>query len=110
MPVSQTELKTALQALLNTVKFRIRNRYGVTTALNLNAMKAGELAFCTDTKQLYACFTDGQAQLVSNGITLKGAYATLAVLQAAHPTGTVGDIYAAGAPQHLYIWQDAACE
>lgn len=43
MAITQSELVTALQTLLNTVKFRIRNRYGVESVLDLNRMKAGEL-------------------------------------------------------------------
>ena len=37
------------------------------------------------------------------GIQLKGTYATLADLQAAHPTGAAGDAYAVGGD--LYVWQ-----
>lgn len=36
------------------------------------------------------------------GLALHGTYATLAALQAAHPTGAVGDAYAVGGD--LYVW------
>ncbi len=40
------------------------------------------------------------------GLALKGSYSTLAALQAAYPTGNVGDGYVVGAD--LYIWDNAA--
>lgn len=38
------------------------------------------------------------------GIELKGVYAALADLQAAHPTGAIGDAYAVGGD--LYVWDE----
>ncbi len=40
------------------------------------------------------------------GIEILGTYASLAALQAAHPTGTVGDAYLVN--QDLYIWDSVA--
>lgn len=109
MPISQDELKTALQTLLNTIKFRLLARRGLAAQLDLSTMKAGEFAMATDTQEVYACFGSGVFRSLSRGITIMGTYADLSALQAAHPTGNTGDIYAAGgAPQHLYCWQDDA--
>jgi hypothetical protein len=37
------------------------------------------------------------------GLSIKGVYATLGALQAAQPTGSIGDGYLVG-PKDLYIW------
>jgi len=109
MAISQDELKTALQTLLSTVKFRLRGRRGTTAQLDPSLMKAGEFAFCTDTRTLYACYVDGVIEQVSHGFIPKATYGTLAALQAAHPTGVASDYYMVGTgPYHLYNWGGAA--
>lgn len=109
MAISQAELMTALQTLLSTVKFRLRGRRGTAAQLNPSLMKAGEFAFCTDTRTLYACYVDGTIEQVSHGFIPKATYGTLAALQAAHPTGTASDYYMVGTgPYHLYNWDGAA--
>ena len=37
---------------------------------------------------------------------IKDQYATLAELEAAHPTGADGDAYLVGDPTHIYVWLD----
>ena len=109
MAISQAELITALQTLLSTVKFRLRGRRGTTAQLDPSLMKAGEFAFVTDTHTLYACYVDGVIEQVSHGFIPKATYATLAALQAAHPTGVASDYYMVGTgPYHLYNWGGAA--
>lgn len=109
MAITQNELITALQTLLSTTDVRLVMRKGLASQLDLASMVAGELAVATDTQEVYACFGDGIFRNLSRGIVIKGVYANLSALQAAHPTGTEGDIYAAGsAPQHLYVWTASA--
>ena len=45
---------------------------------------------------------------VGGSYKIKDAYATLADLQAAHPTGTAGDAYLVGNPAHVYVWAEDA--
>lgn len=40
----------------------------------------------------------------ADGVRIKGYYDTVAELEAAHPTGSVGDAYLVGNPSHIYIW------
>ncbi|MEI8200757.1 MAG: hypothetical protein WCG21_11905 [Eubacteriales bacterium] len=109
MAISQAELMTALQTLLSTVKFRLRGRRGTAAQLDPSLMKAGEFAFVTDTRTLYACYVDGVIEQVSHGFIPKATYGTLAALQAAHPTGVASDYYMVGTgPYHLYNWGGAA--
>ena len=109
MAIDMNELKTALQQLLNTVAFRILARRGAKSALNFNALKAGEFAVSTDTKEVFVSFGDGNVRNLTSGIVILGVFSTLAALQAAHPTGNVGAIYAVGlTSQRLYIWQGNA--
>lgn len=109
MAISQAELMTALQTLLSTVKFRLRGRRGTTAQLDPSLMKAGEFAFCTDTRTLYACYVDGVIEQVSHGFIPKATYGTLAALQAAHPTGVASDYYMVGTgPYRLYNWGGSA--
>jgi hypothetical protein len=44
----------------------------------------------------------GPAGSTGSGLTIKGVYSTLAALQAAQPTGSVGDGYLVGS--NLYVW------
>lgn len=42
---------------------------------------------------------------ISGGVyAIKGAYDTVAELEAAHPTGNEGDAYLVGDPSHVYVW------
>ena len=45
---------------------------------------------------------------VGGSYKIKDAYATLADLQAAHPTGAAGDAYLVGNPAHVYVWAEDA--
>lgn len=45
---------------------------------------------------------------VGGSYKIKDAYATLADLQAAHPTGAAGDAYLVGDPAHVYVWAEDA--
>ena len=47
---------------------------------------------------------------VGGGYEIKGSYATLADLQAAHPTGNAGDAYLVGDPSHIYVWLTDSAE
>ena len=47
---------------------------------------------------------------VGGGYEVKGSYATLADLQAAHPTGNAGDAYLVGDPSHIYVWLTDSAE
>lgn len=109
MAVTQNELITALQTLLSTTDVRLLMRTGTAAQLDLSSLVAGEFAVATDTQEVYCCFGNGIFRNLARGIVIKGVYATLGALQSAHPTGTEGDIYAAGsAPQHLYVWANSA--
>lgn len=109
MAVTQNELITALQTLLSTTDVRLLMRTGTAAQLDLSSLVAGEFAVATDTQEVYCCFGNGIFRNLARGIVIKGVYATLGALQTAHPTGTEGDIYAAGsAPQHLYVWTNSA--
>lgn len=108
MAVTQNELITALQTLLSTTDVRLLMRTGTAAQLDLSSLVAGEFAVATDTQEVYCCFGNGIFRNLARGIVIKGVYATLGALQTAHPTGTEGDIYAAGsAPQHLYVWTNS---
>jgi len=109
MAVTQNELITALQTLLSTTDVRLLMRTGTAAQLDLSSLVAGEFAVATDTQEVYCCFGNGIFRNLARGIVIKGVYATLGALQTAHPTGTEGDIYAAGsAPQHLYVWTNSS--
>ena len=43
---------------------------------------------------------------VGGSYKIKDSYATLADLEAAHPTGAAGDAYLVGDPAHVYVWAE----
>ena len=97
---------TDLQTILSTTQFRVLQRHGTAASLDLAGMHAGEIAVATDTHAVYVCFGDGIVTQINGGIAIKGLYADLAALEAAHETGSTGDFYLVGAaaPFTLYGW------
>lgn len=81
--------------------------------INLTASKSGKVTTVTATNA-QGTVTIGEVLdgKDGNGLIIKGLYASLAELQAAHPTAAAGDAYSVGtsADNEVYIWNEETQE